>query len=109
MTRMAECACGAFKVKVEGEPISVGVCNCTQCQKRTGSAFGVSAYFPKESVQTVSGSFNTFVRSGDLGTKWSIYFCPACGSTVFWDGTLFPDLRGVAAGCFADPGGGDFA
>jgi hypothetical protein len=103
MTRTAECACGAFKVKVEGEPLAVGACSCTQCQKRTGSVVGVGAYFPEASVQTVSGSFNTFVRPGDAGTKWSIYFCPTCGSSVFWEGPFFPDIRGVAVGCFADP------
>jgi len=103
MTRTAECACGAFKVRVEGEPVAVGACSCTQCQKRTGSVFGVAALFPKDSVQRVAGSFNTFVRSGDLGTKWSNYFCPTCGSTIFWEGTFIPDLRGVAVGCFADP------
>jgi hypothetical protein len=104
MTRMAECACGAFKVKVEGEPLVVGACSCTHCQKRTGSVFAVTALFPKDSVQTVSGPFSTFVRSGDLGTRWSIYFCPTCGSSIFWEGTFLPaGLRGVAVGCFADP------
>lgn len=57
MRRMAECACGAFKVKVEGEPMMVGVCSGIQCQKRTGSAFGMGAYFPKDNVQVVSGTF----------------------------------------------------
>lgn len=103
MTRTAECACGAFKVKVEGEPVAVGACSCTQCQKRTGSVFGVTALFPKDNVQMVSGSFNTFVRPGDLGTKWSIYFCPTCGSSIFWEGGYIPGLRGIAVGCFADP------
>jgi hypothetical protein len=103
MTRMAECSCGAFKVKAEGEPVVVGACNCTQCQRRTGSVFGVGAYFPADKVQTVSGSSKTFVRPGDLGTKYSLYFCPTCGSTVYWEGTLLPSLRGVAVGCFSDP------
>lgn len=104
MRRMAECACGSFKVRVEGEPLIVGACSCTECQKRTGSVFGVTALFPKDSVQTVSGSFRIFARSGDLGTKWSIYFCPTCGSSIFWEGSFLPpDTRGVAVGCFTDP------
>lgn len=103
MTRTAECACGSFKVKAEGEPLVVGACSCTHCQKRTGSVFAVTALFSKESVQPVSGSFRTFERSGDLGTKWTVYFCPTCGSSVFWEGSFIPDARGVAVGCFADP------
>lgn len=47
MTRMAECACGAFKVKVEGEPMMVSVCSCIKFQKRTGSVVGLGAYFPQ--------------------------------------------------------------
>jgi hypothetical protein len=100
---MAECACGVFKVKAEGEPLMVAACSCTQCQKRTGNVFGVSAYFRKDSVQVVSGAFQTFKRSGDSGTTWSIHFCPTCGSSVFWEGPFFPGLRAVAVGCFADP------
>jgi hypothetical protein len=103
MTRMAECACGAFKVKVEGEPMMVSVCSCIQCQKRTGSVVGLGAYFPKDSVQPVSGTFNIFVREGDSGAKLSIYLCPTCGSSIFWEGGYSrSDFRGVAVGCFAD-------
>jgi hypothetical protein len=104
MTRMAECACGALKVKVEGEPLAVGLCSCIQCQKRTGSAISVSAYFLKDNVQPISGTYNTFVRPGDSGAKLTIYFCPTCGSSIFWEGGYSnPDFRGVAVGCFADP------
>ncbi len=81
----------------------VGVCSCLQCQKRTGSAFGVSAYFPKDSVEVVSGRFKTFERPGHSGGKSNIHFCPACGSSLFWEGPIFPEMRGVAVGCFADP------
>ena len=103
MTRMAECACGAFKVRVEGEPIAVGVCSCIQCQRRTGSVIGMGAYFPKQSVEPVA-DFKTFVRAGHSGANLTICFCPACGSSIFWEGGYSnPDYRGVAVGCFADP------
>jgi hypothetical protein len=104
MTRIAECACGAFKVKVEGEPIAVGVCSCIQCQKRTGSVIAMGSYFPKQNVEAISSAFKTFVRAGHSGAKLTIYFCPACGSSIFWEGGYSnPDYRGVAVGCFADP------
>jgi len=84
-------------------------CSCRRLQlhavpkQRTGSVFGVSAYFPANKVQTVSSSFRTFVRSGDLGTKYSLHFCPTCGSTVYWEGTLLPGLRGVGWAVFPIP------
>ena len=51
-----------------------------------------------------SGTFNTFIRAGDSGAKLSFYFCPKCGSSIFWEGGYSrSDVRGVAVGYFADP------
>jgi len=102
VSRTGACTCGALKVTTEGEPSLVLVCNCTLCQRRTGSVFGVSAYFPKNSVR-VSGQAKLFTRGSDSGRKGSCYFCPECGTTLFWDAEARPSLRGVAVGCFADP------
>jgi hypothetical protein len=103
MARTAECACRSLKVKVDAEPIVVGACNCTQCQRRTGSVFAVVAYFPRDGVQVVSGTFKTFDYIADSGRKGEMHFCPECGTTVFWDAEYRRDLRGVAVGCFSDP------
>jgi hypothetical protein len=101
--RTASCACGQLSIDVEGEPDFVASCNCLQCQKRTGSVFGVSAYFSKEKVQSVSGEHKTFRRASDAGRMLETCFCPDCGSTLFWRAEAFPDLVGLAVGCFADP------
>ena len=103
MARTAECACRSLKVNVDADPIVVGACNCTQCQRRSGSVFAVVAYFPKDRVQVSSGAYKTFEYTADSGRKGEMHFCPECGSTVFWDAEYRPDLRGVAIGCFADP------
>jgi hypothetical protein len=102
VSRAASCACGALSVTVEAEPVMVGACNCTQCQKRTGSAFGVMALFPKDAVK-VSGTSKLFTRSADSGNKVDCNFCPECGTTVFVELGVLPGTRGVAVGCFADP------
>ena len=81
----------------------VGVCSCLQRQKGTGSVVGLGAYFPKDSVRLVSGTFNTVVRPPDSGAKLSFHFCPTCGSSTFWEGGYSrADVRGVAVGSFAD-------
>jgi hypothetical protein len=101
--RTASCACGQLSVEVEGEPAVVLSCSCTQCQKRTGSVFGVSAYFAKDQVQPPRGRHAAAKRSSDAGRSLEGHFCPDCGSTVFWLAEVFPDRIGVAVGCFADP------
>jgi hypothetical protein len=50
MTRIAHC--GSLRAEATGEPAPVVACHCTECQRRTGSAFGVSTIFWKEQVRT---------------------------------------------------------
>ncbi len=56
--RHAACACGRLRVSCEGDPVRVSVCHCLECQRRTGSVFGVSARFPKDRV-AVEGTSTT--------------------------------------------------
>ena len=102
MTRIAQCCCGSLRAQTTGEPAFVGACHCTECQRRTGSPFGVSTYFPKEQVRTERPS-KVYVRGSDAGRKIEIHFCPDCGSSVFWYAELYADMVGIAFGAFADP------
>ena len=102
MANIARCCCGSLRVEVAGEPPRVGVCHCLECQRRTGSAFGIVAFFPKEQVRT-EGPSKVYVRGSDSGRKIEFHFCPDCGSTVFWSAEVLPDLIGIAFGAFADP------
>lgn len=102
MTRIAHCCCGALRAETTGEPAFVAACHCMECQRRTGSPFGVSTYFPKAQVR-VEGPSQVYVRGSDAGRKIELHFCPNCGSTVFWYAELAADFIGVALGAFADP------
>jgi hypothetical protein len=51
MKKIAHCCCGALRAEATGEPAFLGARHCTECQRRTGSAFGVGTYFPKEQVR----------------------------------------------------------
>jgi hypothetical protein len=101
--RTAACACGQLWATCEGEPARVVLCNCTQCQRRTGSVYSVAAYFDRERVKT-GGAFKQYQRFSDAGRRMEFAFCPECGSTVFWNIELWPDRIGVAVGAFADAG-----
>ncbi len=108
MKRIAECACGKVSAVVEGEPVRVITCHCDYCQKRTGSVFQVSCWFPHDRVIELNGETKVFAESpNSIGVRYE--FCPNCGSTVHW--TLdaveeyFPGIsrfRGFAVGCFVD-------
>ena len=102
-TRTARCACGTLTAQTIGDPEFVVACHCLECQRRTGSVFGVGAYYPTAKV-TIAGTFNVYVRDGQAGRKLRFRFCPTCGTTVFWDVDLRPGYMGVAVGAMGDPG-----
>ena len=103
MERTAHCSCGQFSITVEGDPELVVLCNCLECQRRTGSAFGIGAYFKHERVTDISGEQTIFERPSDSGRPAEGHFCPVCGTTVYWQIQIWPDRYGIAAGCFSDP------
>ena len=101
-SRTASCACGALVARTRGEPDGVAACNCTQCQRRTGSVFGVNAYFPAGQVQ-IEGESKAFERRSQRGRRVTFHFCPSCGTSVYFTGEFAADIVGVPVGCFADP------
>lgn len=103
MERLAKCACGSVSLKVSGEPVAHSVCHCNNCKKRTGSAFGVGAYFPKQAVTDIEGetriyAFHNAARNEDQER----HFCVKCGTTICWYISSMPQIIGIAGGCFAD-------
>ena len=105
MRREASCACGGLRLAVEGEPWAVLACHCTACQRRTGSAFGLSAYFAGRQPLSLTGERRLFRRRAESGREVDQWFCPTCGTTLFWCGAGADPMAGlgVAVGCFADP------
>ena len=57
--RVAACACGALRVTTIGTPAIVNACACLDCQRRCGSAFTYTAFFPDAQVQ-IEGEFRSF-------------------------------------------------
>jgi len=110
--RKASCLCGQLTVTCVGpDPERRSICHCHLCKKQTGSAFSVQARFPKEEVKIEGKSTvwkypnkeETIVgrTCADGGTTF--YFCPVCGSTVYYIVDADPSRIGVKMGSFADP------
>ena len=99
MTRNANCCCGAAVIEVIGEPTLNGVCHCENCRRRTGSAFGWSAYFLNSQVVGRTGDFAEHrIRDEQVRS-----FCVACGTTLFWTSAFMPGQTGIAGGAFIEP------
>ena len=78
------------------------MCHCLSCQRRTGSAFALTARWPADRV-TIEGRAQEYVRVGDEGRKATFRFCPTCGASVYFDNESLPGLIAVPVGAFADP------
>ncbi len=100
--RPARCACGDLSVVAAGEPLKISACHCHACRHRTGSAFGVAVFFPREAVKA-SGEARVFTRTGTSGQPLDFHFCPACGTSVLWYPAFRPGLVAIAYGCFDEP------
>lgn len=101
-TRQAFCNCGQLHLTIEGEPARVSMCHCQECQRRTGAVLSNQARFRRKQI-TFAGSSIQWTRSAESGNALTFHFCPVCGSTVYWEGSGFPDYCAVAIGTFADP------
>ena len=98
------CFCGAVRYRVSGEPFRANICHCTNCQKRTGSSFGISTYFKEEQVEFNDAERKLYrFESDESGRFGNMEFCANCGSTVTWTAEFFPGARGIAGGSFDDP------
>ena len=96
----------------QGFDILVTLCRGSAAQRQLGRAgelfagcgapFGVGAFYRAEAV-TISGSAKEFARPGASGGTVRSYFCPDCGSTVYWENEGLPGYILVAVGNFADP------
>ena len=102
ISQAARCACGQVQVDCFGEPAKVSVCHCLECQRRTGSVFGVAVFFARCRVR-ISGETRVYDRGSDSGFSVMHHFCPQCGTTAFWYPSRKPEMVAVALGCFADP------
>lgn len=98
----ASCSCGKLILIYDGVISRTSICHCRACKKRTGSAFGVQVRLKKEKV-TIQGVSRKFDRLTDEGDFVHFYFCPDCGTNLYWEIDDIPDSIIAPAGAFENP------
>ena len=96
------CLCGKVRYAGEAEPIFVGVCHCTNCQKSSGTAFNAVIAVPKPTV-SLTGTVSTYEGRGDTGNAVYKLFCPECGSPVAEEAAIMADVVMIPIGTLDDP------
>ncbi len=79
----ASCQCGSVTATIDdGVAPFVVACHCIDCQKRSGSPFGVIAYFSSDAV-TIHDEAREHTRPTDAGGTFTTGFCTTCGTTLY--------------------------
>jgi hypothetical protein len=81
-TRKASCNCGKLSVTYEGpDPERRSLCQCYECQKRTGSVLSAQARIPREQV-TIEGQSTTWTFPSEGGEPVTFRSCDSGGGHV---------------------------
>jgi hypothetical protein len=95
------CQCGSVRYIVMTEPIRLLACHCKECQRQSGSAFGMSMPVKKDSL-AVTGLTKQFTRSADSGNEVTGVFCPECGVRIYHALASAPDIVALKPGTLDD-------
>ena len=82
-SREGGCACGAVRYRLDGEPLFVHACHCKDCQRLSGSAFGVTMIVTADEFRVLRGEPASGEIRADSGTLKQAYWCPGCGSYLW--------------------------
>lgn len=98
------CLCGRVRFRTTEAPLRTLACHCTFCQRVTGSAYFAESMFPMHAVRFNAAPMSTYEhRSDNSHQRVFVHFCPNCGSTVSLTFERWPEIRGIARGCYDDP------
>jgi hypothetical protein len=76
------CQCGQLRYEIRGEPMSVYNCHCTECQRQSGSAFGMSMIVPRAALVYVAGAPAKWSRISERGNVLEGDLCSTCGVRI---------------------------
>ena len=68
------CQCDQIRYAVSGEPIVLYRCHCTECQRQSGSAFGMSMWIKEGEFKITSGPLEKTTRTADSGGRLRLTF-----------------------------------
>jgi hypothetical protein len=96
------CQCGAIRYRVTGAPLTLYACHCTECQKQSASAFGLSLWVKRSDLEIVSGEPHHWERLADSGNTTRCAFCPDCGSRLYHEPSDDPGIYSLKGGSLDD-------
>ena len=99
------CQCGAVRYRLRALAKMLYVCHCSDCQKQSSSAFGMSLIMAPADVEFVRGRerLRSWDTRGDDGRLKRCWFCPDCGNRIYHENPKAPDIVRLKPGTLDDP------
>ena len=97
------CLCGSLRYRFRGKPLAFYQCHCSDCQRQTGSAFGLSMIARREDVSVLDGEPAGFRISMLDGRVKCGRFCAKCAARVWGEPVKLPQLVVLRLGTFDAP------
>jgi hypothetical protein len=103
--RNGGCQCGAIRYVLHDQPIALTACHCRECQRQSGSAFGLSLIVLETNFELLRGEVAVFERPADSGQKVRCAFCRDCGNRIYHQPDWGAPVVNVKAGTLDDTSG----
>jgi hypothetical protein len=101
--RLGGCQCGRIRYRAPAAPEALYVCHCTECQKQSSSAFGISYTVKRTAFEVCEGQPAFWSRITASGHTLDCAFCPNCGSRLWHQSSGHPAMLNIKAGTFDQP------
>ena len=96
------CDCGQLRYESTAQPGAVFCCHCTDCQRRTGSAFGISVAVPVDAFRCVEGETRSWTSPRLSGNTLVFWSCAVCGTRCWGEPSVNPSIIVILGGTLDD-------
>jgi hypothetical protein len=98
------CQCGSIRYRLSGPAKMLYACHCSDCQKQSSSAFGMSLIMNRTDVDFTRGGeqLKTWDTRGEDGRLKRCAFCPRCGSRIYHASEPEDETISIKAGSLDD-------
>ena len=97
------CGCGAVRYHAVGRPVAQLHCQCSHCQRRSGTGHASYLVFAGPEAVTLTGELRVWSLKGDSGTDKHHAFCPVCGIPIHVTSAANPGITAIHPGSLDAP------
>lgn len=97
------CACGAIRYEISALPLSLYACHCTDCQRKSGSAFALNMPVRTADFRIMQGQPKGWRDvGGPSGVMTTSWFCGDCSTRLYGERDGRPETMTIRAGSLDD-------